>query len=239
MALKVFTLPDLGEGLTESDIVAWRVAEGDTVDLNQVLGEVETAKAVVELPSPFAGVVRKLHGAPGSTVRVGEPIVSFEVAGEAAGAGAPAAPPAAGYVPQAREANLVGYGAAVQTAQRPARRRRVHGGTGPAAPASAPAPAPAAAGPGPAPAPAGTRPRSTPPVRKLARDLGVDLAQVPGTGSSGLVTRSDVESYAAAAKPAAAPAQPGRAAAAGRWLGGAAEREARIPIRGVRKATAA
>ncbi|MFD1213942.1 biotin/lipoyl-containing protein, partial [Arthrobacter sp. GCM10027362] len=121
MAIKVYTLPDLGEGLTESDIVGWRVAEGDTVVLNQVLGEVETAKAVVELPSPFAGVVRKLHGGPGTTVRVGEPIVSIEVAGEPAEA--PAAPPAAGYVRPEREANLVGYGAAAETSARPTRRR--------------------------------------------------------------------------------------------------------------------
>ena len=81
MGIKVFKLPDLGEGLTESEIVSWHVAEGDRVELNQILGEVETAKAVVELPSPFAGVVTALHEAPGSTVNVGEPIVSFEVAG--------------------------------------------------------------------------------------------------------------------------------------------------------------
>ncbi|MCG2620400.1 2-oxo acid dehydrogenase subunit E2 [Arthrobacter sp. I2-34] len=260
MAIKVFTLPDLGEGLTESDIVGWRVAEGDSVALNQVLGEVETAKAVVELPSPFAGVVRKLHGAPGTTVRVGEPIVSFEVAGEAAGdepaAGRPAAPPAAGYVRPEREANLVGYGAAAETGERPVRRRRTFDGGGPAAgsaePAASPAaqpvpPAPqappAAQAPPAPPAPApdlGTRPRSTPPVRKLARDLGVDLAQVPGSGSNGLVTRADVEGYTAPRAPSAPPAPAGaEAVPAGRWLAGAAEREARIPIQGVRKATAA
>ncbi|NKX56645.1 dihydrolipoamide acetyltransferase family protein [Arthrobacter mobilis] len=232
MAIKVFTLPDLGEGLTESDIVGWRVAEGDTVALNQVLGEVETAKAVVELPSPFAGVVRKLHGGPGTTVRVGEPIVSFEVEGAPA---PPAAPPEAGYVPAAREAgrreaNLVGYGAAAETGARPTRRRRIYGS---AEPAAAPAPS----------RPGAERPRSTPPVRKLARDLGVDLAQVPGTGSNGLVTRADVESHAGHAAPPPAAAAPaagaGTAARGGGWLAGAQEREARIPIKGVRKATAA
>ena len=80
--LTVFPLPDLGEGLTESEIVSWNVKEGDTVALNQVLGEVETAKAVVELPSPFAGVVSALHAGPGEVVEVGKPLVTFEVEGE-------------------------------------------------------------------------------------------------------------------------------------------------------------
>ncbi len=103
--IKEFRLPDLGEGLTESEIVAWKVAVGDTVTLNQIIAEVETAKAVVELPSPFAGVVAALHEQPGTVVEVGKPIVSFEIegddgAGDSGGSagtavGAGAAPPSA------------------------------------------------------------------------------------------------------------------------------------------------
>ncbi|HXF03137.1 MAG TPA: biotin/lipoyl-containing protein, partial [Arthrobacter sp.] len=120
MGIKVFKLPDLGEGLTESEIVSWHVAEGDAVQLNQILGEVETAKAVVELPSPFTGVVRTLHEVPGTTVSVGEPIVSIEVEepGQDDGGKAPGVP-----VPQ-RQPNLVGYGAAAERNGRPARRPR-------------------------------------------------------------------------------------------------------------------
>ena len=83
--IKEFRLPDLGEGLTESEIVSWKVNVGDTVSLNQIIAEVETAKAVVELPSPFAGVITALHEQPGTVVEVGKPIVSFEVEGDAGG----------------------------------------------------------------------------------------------------------------------------------------------------------
>ena len=97
--LREFRLPDLGEGLTESDIVAWKVAAGDRVELNQIIAEVETAKALVELPSPFAGIVAQLHADAGATVNVGEPLVTFEVAGpdgaDAGPAAANAAAPAA------------------------------------------------------------------------------------------------------------------------------------------------
>ncbi len=224
MGIKVFKLPDLGEGLTESEIVSWHVAEGDPVQLNQILGEVETAKAVVELPSPFTGVVRTLHEVPGTTVSVGEPIVSIEVEepGQDDGGKAPGVP-----VPQ-RQPNLVGYGAAAERNGRPARRPR----------REIPQPAPAApvAGQG-ADEPAAERPRSTPPVRKLAKDLGVDLAQVVGTGDRGLISRRDVQSFhdARSVGPAEGPA----AGAGGGWLAGAAEAETRIPIKGVRKLTAA
>ena len=81
--IKEFRLPDLGEGLTESEILSWKVGVGDTVTLNQVIAEVETAKAVVELPSPFAGVIKELHEQPGTIVEVGKPIVSFEVTDDA------------------------------------------------------------------------------------------------------------------------------------------------------------
>src|SRR6476661_3295175 len=107
--IKEFRLPDLGEGLTESEILSWKVDVGDTVSLNQVIAEVETAKAVVELPSPFAGVIKELHEQPGSVVEVGKPIVSFEVPDDA-GASPSVATPAEAETPK-RQPNLVGYGA--------------------------------------------------------------------------------------------------------------------------------
>ncbi|WP_338145317.1 biotin/lipoyl-containing protein, partial [Cryobacterium tagatosivorans] len=125
--IKIFKLPDLGEGLTESEIVAWHIAPGDTVTLNQHIADVETAKAVVELPSPFAGTVSALHQPTGVVVQVGEPIVSFDVAG-AEPAAAPTAPTNGAGVTapaepvQEREAVLVGYGASVERGGRPQRR---------------------------------------------------------------------------------------------------------------------
>ena len=211
--IKVFKLPDLGEGLTESEIVAWHIAPGDRVTLNQHIADVETAKAVVELPSPFAGIVSTLHQPTGVVVHVGEPIVSFDVEGAEPAASWPDAPaPSAGE----REPMLVGYGAPVERGGRPQRRTRPALA---AAPATVPAEAPAAiftAG--------GERPRSTPPVRALARDLGVDLAGITGTGPDGLITRDDVRAGAVAGgAPASVPA----------------ERESRTPIKSVRKHTAA
>ncbi|MET1036196.1 MAG: biotin/lipoyl-containing protein, partial [Arthrobacter sp.] len=146
--LKVFKLPDLGEGLTESEIVAWKVAVGDTVALNQVIAEVETAKAVVELPSPYAGTIAALHEGPGAVVEVGKPIVSFEVpdGGDPSGGGGGERPAARDEA--RREPNLVGYGAAVEKSGRPARRRR--GGQDVGAAAAPATPAPGAGG-GPAP----------------------------------------------------------------------------------------
>lgn len=224
--LKDFALPDLGEGLTESEIVSWHVDVGDTVTLNQIIADVETAKALVELPSPFAGVVNRLYAEPGTTVKVGTPIVTFEIddpdapepdaaepggdpglqasADSAVGEGA-----AAG-----RQSVLVGYGPKIETGERPRRRQR--------AAATASAAQPRSIQPA-----AGTaeRPRSTPPVRKLARDLGIDLATVRGTGARGLITREDVQ--ASASTPQASASAPQAAA------------DRRIPVTGVRKATAA
>ncbi len=230
--IKEFRLPDLGEGLTESEILNWRVNVGDTVTLNQVIAEVETAKAVVELPSPFAGVVTALHESPGTVVEVGKPIVSFEVpddggtqpsangtgaaADEAAGA---EANPANGSAK--REPNLVGYGAMVEHSGRPQRRRRA--GIAPAVPAAPVAPEATASTSAAEPA---ERPRSTPPVRKLARDLGVDLASVAGSGDRGLITREDVLGAA------------GKASESGTAAPSDGQRETRTPIKGVRKATA-
>lgn len=239
--IKEFRLPDLGEGLTESEILSWKVAVGDTVALNQVIAEVETAKAVVELPSPFAGVITALHEQPGTVVEVGKPIVSFEVEGDDGGpaAGGPAPAEAA-----KREPNLVGYGAVVESSGRPARRARTFGA--PVAEVVEPAPvvgvaetkAPVvvpAETPG-APTAAGERPRSTPPVRKLAKDLGVELTAVTGTGSGGLITRDDVRNFVGGGDlPAAAQAL----AAVSAGARAQAEREVRTPIKGVRKLTAA
>jgi 2-oxoisovalerate dehydrogenase E2 component (dihydrolipoyl transacylase) len=198
MTLREFRLPDLGEGLTESDIVAWRVAEGDSVELNQIIAEVETAKALVELPSPYSGVVAALHADAGQTVNVGDPLVTFAVT--------PAEGAPAKAQDDAPEPNLVGYGARPEHAGHPVRRARR------AAPLAAAAPPPAAA-------PPAERPRSTPPVRHLARQLDIELASIAGTGPDGLITRLDIE---AAAR---------RIADAGPVT--------RIPIRGVRKHTAA
>ncbi|MFW0774483.1 dihydrolipoamide acetyltransferase family protein [Paenarthrobacter nitroguajacolicus] len=253
--IKEFRLPDLGEGLTESEILSWKVAVGDTVTLNQVIAEVETAKAVVELPSPFAGVVAELHEQPGTVVEVGKPIVSFEVddAGSSNGGGAPAAANgSAGALdtttdtttsangtpadaaadaigsPAKREPNLVGYGAVVEHSGRPTRRAR-----GQAPEAKSPAPEVSAfAEPAVSPQ-SGTevseRPRSTPPVRKLARDLGINLELVPGTGPGGLITREDVQNFSGVTE---APVDAQVPDAKG-------ERETRTPIKGVRKFTAA
>lgn len=256
--IKEFLLPDLGEGLTESEILSWKVGVGDTVSLNQVIAEVETAKAVVELPSPFAGVIKELHEQPGTVVEVGKPIVSFEVTDDAgrAPAQASAPSPAAADTPEAdkptspkREPNLVGYGAVVESSGRPARRPRNF----PAAKAYEPAKPVAASAPVAEPVQAsapvvepvetaghrrletsGERPRSTPPVRKLAKDLGVDLAGVAGTGPGGLITREDVQAFTRQEGAAGAPAgQPSVQPAT------AGERETRTPIKGVRKYTAA
>ncbi len=164
---RTFVLPDLGEGLVEAEIRAVLVHEGDVVKEDSPLLEVETDKAQVEIPSPFAGRVEKIHVQPGQTVKVGQPLVSF-----ADGGGAPA----------------------------PA--RSAPAAAGAAAPAAQPAMAPRGAG-GPA--------AAAPSTRRLARELGVDLQTVRGTGAAGRITDDDVR--ASAGKPAAAPASPARAVA--------------------------
>jgi pyruvate dehydrogenase E2 component (dihydrolipoamide acetyltransferase) len=248
--IKEFRLPDLGEGLTESEIVAWKVAVGDTVTLNQIIAEVETAKAVVELPSPFAGVVAALHEQPGSVVEVGKPIVSFEIEGDDDGGSGSA--PDAGTAK--REPNLVGYGAVLETSGRPARRARTFAAPAAAAPLVPAEPvAPVRVAEPVAPArvaepveskpvesrPA-ERPRSTPPVRKLAKDLGVDLEAVTGTGEHGLITRDDVRNFVGGGDlPAAAQELAGAQVQAAGLAQAPGERETRTPIKGVRKFTAA
>ncbi|HVA60799.1 MAG TPA: dihydrolipoamide acetyltransferase family protein [Mycobacteriales bacterium] len=236
---KQFTLPDLGEGLTEGEILKWLVAPGDEVKLNQPIVEVETAKAAVEVPSPFAGVVTELHHAEGATVDVGSPLISFDVdpGGPAASGGRPEelvpeiAVPAddqavepgliGGSAPGGRTSVLVGYGPRQTSAKRRARKDST---AAPIPPARVSA---AAVGELAAERAAATV-LAKPPVRKLARDLGVDLRGLTGSGPAGSITRTDVE---AAATPGSAgrPADP---------QFDPASREQRIPIRGVRKATA-
>ncbi len=180
-ALRSFALPDLGEGLTEAEILHWLVAPGETVTLNQPVVEVETAKAAVEVPTPFAGVVHTLHAPAGTTLGVGAALITVETADTA-----PGGPP----VPD--EALLVGYGPR-PSAERRRRLRRPDASVRPV-PAAEPAPAPAAPVP-PPPAPDLTG-LAKPPVRKLARDLGIDLRSVRGTGPSGSVTRADLADLA-------------------------------------------
>ncbi|HEX3337314.1 MAG TPA: dihydrolipoamide acetyltransferase family protein [Jatrophihabitans sp.] len=243
--VKQFKLPDLGEGLTEGDILKWVVAVGDTVDVNDTIAEVETVKAAVELPSPFAGVVTALHAAEGETVPVGTPIISIEVASDAPGAAVedlvPAVPglPGEGAVPDdEKQMTLVGYGPREEGAGR--RRRRRPEATSAGAQASFNLPPSSATHPAPEPAieetpddampPRGGAHRvlAKPPVRKLAKTLGVDLTAVTPTGPNGTISRDDVQS---AAEPGAGPAAPSRV--------GTGARETRIPIKGVRKHTAA
>jgi 2-oxoisovalerate dehydrogenase E2 component (dihydrolipoyl transacylase) len=338
---KHFRLPDAGEGLTEAEIIKWHVQPGDHVSVNQTLVEIETAKAAVELPSPYAGTVTELLATEGSTVEVGTPIITVDVDPDGApgvpaavqshpAAEAPATAPAlrddmapdiprptddepvepgliGGPAPGGRTSVLVGYGPRSVVAKRRPRKgagatgagATGAGGTGAgAARAEATGAAPGAAGatgteagvadgetsPGaatPAPTvatdrlspavsasaaaqqtaaqqtaaqqtaaqrataamastPAPTSPASVsvlakPPVRKLAKDLGVDLAGVTGTGPNGMITRADVEAAAQAA-PAAPDVQPATTVPAPAWD---ATREQRIPIKGVRKHTAA
>jgi 2-oxoisovalerate dehydrogenase E2 component (dihydrolipoyl transacylase) len=217
--LKQFKMPDVGEGLTEADILRWDVRPGDPVKVNQTLVEVETAKAAVELPSPYAGVVTELHASEGDTVDVGTPIITIDV-----GASAPAEPAAtqpaatepAAAEPEERQSVLVGYGPRGTTGRRARKAAPDTPSAHPAfnvAPTQPPADAPE------------TRHRvlAKPPVRRLAKTLGVDLATVQPTGPNGTVSRADVEQAASAPAPATA----------------GAERETRIPVKGVRKHTAA
>lgn len=242
-----FKMPDVGEGLTEAEILKWFVQPGDTVTDGQVVCEVETAKAAVELPIPFDGVVHELRFGEGTTVDVGQVIIAVDVApgsGDeaAAPAAAPAPAPAAepeAEAPKGRTPVLVGYGVAESSTKRRARKGTE---TGPPAAASA-AIQGEMNGHGTAPAVPGTRPLAKPPVRKLAKDLGIDLATVSPTGEGGVITREDVHAAATPAPvPAPAPVQaeapapaPAQAPAVVTSMGA---RETRIPVKGVRKAIA-
>ena len=288
--MRDFKLPDLGEGLTEGEILQGMVKPGDTVTLNQVIVEVETAKAAVEVPSPFAGVVTQIHHEAGETVDVGSPIITFDTdpsagplegAAGAAAAGAAANPAESSATKDAsvvddhpevgdmvppppddeagpkgaligevgangRTATLVGYGPRSVTAKR--RPRADSPTAAPAAP-SRPQPARVSAlqvGQSAAARSGGITVLAKPPVRKLAREQGVDLGTLKGTGPGGTITRADVEavvgaqSASTAARTAApqVPAQP-EDRVDERGVQDTAARETRIPVKGVRKHTAA
>jgi 2-oxoisovalerate dehydrogenase E2 component (dihydrolipoyl transacylase) len=235
--VKEFPLPDLGEGLTEGEILRWLVQVGDVIELNQPIVEVETAKAAVEIPAKWAGRVTSIFHPEGSTVEVGTPIIAIDTEPGSAGPEPSAAALAAvevapeegmvepgligGPAPGGRTAVLVGYGPKTTTAKRRPRLSEPAGAPSPSAPAP-PAAVPAEPEPAPAPeAPAETtKVLAKPPVRKLARDLGVDLTSLNGSGPQGSITRADVE--AATVAPAVT----------------AGGREQRIPVKGVRKLTA-
>ena len=216
-AVRVFRLPDLGEGLTEAGLVQWLVSVGDTIVTDQAIAEVETAKSVVELPSPFAGVVTALHGAPGDTIDVGAPVLEVADPGhvpDAAGTHDDADPAATSeqeaYRQEERAGSgnvLIGYGTSTTTTKgrrrRPAARHARPGATTapePGASTSAPEPG---AGTGSAPGGAASadaapsaprRPVAvrSPLVRRLARDLGLDVRTITATGADGAITRADV-----------------------------------------------
>jgi 2-oxoisovalerate dehydrogenase E2 component (dihydrolipoyl transacylase) len=300
--LKQFRLPDVGEGLTEAEIVKWLVQPGDTIAINQIIVEIETAKAVVELPSPYDGVVKDLLVAEGEEADVGTPIISVQVAAEAADGtvapavvadgtaapeaadakavdaeaaapeaaapeavapasasakaaaaaaptGVPAPPaevteaPAEGAVEpgiygspapkEERQAVLVGYGVKLGSTKRRARKpsaASAGGGAAAAGPTAAAGPANGAAV-----SAEGAAVLAKPPVRKLAKDLGVDLSALTGTGPSGSITRDDIQ---AAADSDQAPEAAGLAQVPAMRVS-ALPREERIAIRGVRKHTAA
>ncbi|MEV2237667.1 dihydrolipoamide acetyltransferase family protein [Micromonospora sp. NPDC049891] len=269
--IKEFNLPDLGEGLTEGEILAWLVKVGDTIELNQPIVEVETAKAAVEIPAKWAGQVQAIFHPEGTTVEVGTPIIAIDTdpgAGpvEQSTTGAPAtdlpAPSAAslaavevapaegavepgligGPAPGGRTAVLVGYGPRTTAAKRRPRKGTTPAASVPAAPVqAAPArvvPTPVQAGPV---SGVNGKGRSTgmvlakPPVRKLAKDLGVDLGTLTGSGPSGSITREDVQ-RAAAAPAAAEPLTVTTVASSAASFG--ADREQRIPVKGVRRLTA-
>jgi 2-oxoisovalerate dehydrogenase E2 component (dihydrolipoyl transacylase) len=221
VAEREFKLPDLGEGLTEGEVVRWLVVEGDAIVLNQPIVEVETAKAVVEIPSPYAGTVVKLHAAEGDSLDVGAPLISVDTGGGAA----TASPSAAAEAEPEPQATLVGPGE-----RQPTRRRRIagHAPNGPAAQAGA-------VEPGAGSVQAAQRPMATPPVRRYAKDRGVDLAALVGTGKGGRITREDVDGALTTDQPPVAAR--GEASAVAR---APRERTAeRIPVRGTRRQTAA
>lgn len=271
-----FNLPDAGEGLTEAEIVHWHVAVGDAVTVNQTIVEIETAKSLVELPSPYTGVVTEILTPEGTTVEVGVPIIVVDTD---PGGTAPAPTAPAGVVPDGADAPataaspqpaagsgdattsaasegsgsvLVGYGTVEPGTAR--RRRRaaepVAAEPAPTTPDRAtPAASPAPPAPAPTSAPRASAPAAVghatlpvlakPPVRKLAKDLGVDLASVAGTGPGGIVTREDVQAYheQAKAQPLATYADDDQP-----WLASGAVtadgRQTRVPVKSVRKRTA-
>jgi len=271
MAVKHFNLPDPGEGLLEAEIVTWKVKVGDVVKVNDILVEIETAKSLVELPSPYVGTVTALLVSEGDTVAVGTPIISVDdgLGGDVAAATAPPTTTVAGTLkattsdgdeeieagkiggaaPGGRVAVLVGYGPRVAETK-----RRPRKGAGPQAPAGVPAAKvsvseavvtkPLSASELLAAAPVGTpqggrgKVLAKPPVRKFAKDRGIDLAQILGSGEGGIVTRADVEAYATGGGIAGAANSAGSARYVAPVFAATGERETRTPIKGVRKVSA-
>jgi 2-oxoisovalerate dehydrogenase E2 component (dihydrolipoyl transacylase) len=284
-----FKLPDVGEGLTEAEIVSWKVKVGDVIEINDIIVEIETAKSLVELPSPYAGTVLALMVPEGETVAVGTPIISVGDPSEAPAPAASAAPaegaaatPAAPAAPAQAEMeidlsnprasgggegeSLVGRNKAERTAIRRSRKSAatagveagagaanaqiqgafesgpspdVEGADEPAVPAtsartSAPAEVAHALVPSKATTPSEVRALAKPPVRKLAKDLGIDLGTVVPTGPGGTVTRGDVEAAANGSAPQA-PGSVVEPVEATRRAASPGERETREPIKGVRK----
>ncbi|MFE6899162.1 dihydrolipoamide acetyltransferase family protein [Streptomyces sp. NPDC057717] len=248
-ALAEFKMPDVGEGLTEAEILKWYVQPGDAVTDGQVVCEVETAKAAVELPIPFNGVVRELRFPEGTTVDVGQVIIAVDVAGGSGSAAAAPAPvslpePAAPEpepAPQGRQPVLVGYGVSeASTKRRPRKGDVVAAPAAVTQPAPAPSPEPEALAKG------NGRPLAKPPVRKLAKDLGVDLASLTPSGPDGIITREDVHAAVAPAPERVVTqvqveerAQSQEPVATAPAVVQDGVRETRVPVKGVRKATAA
>jgi 2-oxoisovalerate dehydrogenase E2 component (dihydrolipoyl transacylase) len=244
MGIQQFRLPDVGEGLVEAEIVSWKVKPGDTVKLNDTVVEIETAKSLVELPVPFAGIVAELLVPEGETVDVGTPIISVETADATPG---DLTPPVAtgtpkedlvpsvpdeeaiepgkigGTAPGGRTAVLVGYGPKTTEAKRRARK-----GTEPVVVEKVVVPEPEPVVAQSKQVSGSVHVLAKPPVRKLAKDLGIDLAVVTATGPGGVVTRADVENHTTAA-----PAQVAIAAPVV-----SAQGDTRIPIKGVVKVMA-
>jgi pyruvate dehydrogenase E2 component (dihydrolipoamide acetyltransferase) len=224
MSDRTFLLPDLGEGLTEAEIVRWLVAEGDDVTVDQAMVEVETAKSVVEVPSPYAGRVLTQHASEGETLEVGKPLVTVGSGADSA-ASQPTPTTTEGDDTPGREAAayreeekagsgnvLIGYGTSAETAHGRRRRRRTVADVTSESTA--------------APAQRAVPKVSSPIVRKLAADHGLDLRSLTGTGRDGLITRADVDRAidTSSTTPSDAPAKTGG--------------ETRIPLTGFRKAVA-
>jgi pyruvate dehydrogenase E2 component (dihydrolipoamide acetyltransferase) len=288
VSTKEFKLPDPGEGLTEAEIVTWHVKVGDTVRVNDIVVEVETAKSLVELPVPFAGLVTEIHVNEGDTVEVGTPIIAVDTSGGAGAAPASATDPAqvihpngprpavedapdapvepglegspapklsqeraaaeaeesieegkiGGTTSTGRTAVLVGYGVKNTEAKRRPRKSAV----APAVQQPTNPTAEAPLQPVPAAPAGGARALAKPPVRKYAKDLGVDLSQVAGSGEGGIISRADVDAHAAGGQAPGSDASigiaPVRPAYEPPTVVRTGERETRVPIKGVRKMTA-
>lgn len=227
-----FKLPDVGEGLTEAEIVVWKVKVGDVIKVNDIIVDIETAKSIVELPSPYEGTIEALYVSEGETVAVGTPIISIRSADEppsAAVSDSSAQVSDSSPVKEERQAVLVGYGPRATALKRRARKGAVASVDVEkvAQPTPPPVSAPPVAAPRPVHAPQHLRVLAKPPVRKLAKDLGIDLRDVPAAGE--IITRADVEAFAGTSvveERGTSVSKPRQPAAVG---------DTRIPIKGVRK----